>query len=205
MTPNEAQMRDSEPSPSGQPTNSLGRAKDGAVHVCPLSALPDIVVRHQASHLLTCLQDAVLVETPNPVSPDRHLRLPIHDISETLPGYIAPDAQHVARLIDFALGWGGRGPMVVHCWAGISRSTAAAFAALCAVNPGVDEELIALRLREASPTAYPNRLMIRLADAALARRGRMVRAIEGIGRGVVAVEALPFSLHADHSDAKGLA
>jgi predicted protein tyrosine phosphatase len=202
MTPSEKDMRDSERSPSGRPTESLG--KDGAIHVCPLSALPDVVVRHQASRLLTCLQDAVLVETPHPILPDRHLRLHIHDISEPLPGCIAPDAEHVGRLIDFALDWGGRGPMVVHCWAGISRSTAAAFAALCAINPGVDEELIAQRLREASPTAYPNRLMIRLADAALGRRGRMVQAIEGIGRGVVAVEAVPFSLRADHSDANGL-
>jgi len=178
-------------------------AKDGAVHVCPLSTLPDVVVRHQASHLLTCLQDAVQVETPDPVLPERHLRLAVHDICEPMPGYIAPGAEHVERLIHFALDWGGRGPMVVHCWAGISRSTAAAYTALCAINPGADEELIALRLREASPTAYPNRLIIRLADAALGRRGRMVRAIEGIGRGIVAVEAVPFSLHADHSVAEG--
>jgi len=87
----------------------------------------------------------------------------------------------------------------VHCWAGISRSTAAAYTALCAINPEASEALIATRLREASPTAYPNRLMIRLADAALGRRGRMVAAIEGIGRGVVAGEAAPFSLPADHS------
>jgi len=193
-------MRDSERSLS-RPTD-IGRAKDGAIHVCPLSALPDVVGRHQASHLLTCLQDAVLVETPRPILPDRHLRLHIHDISDPLPGCIAPDAQHVERLIEFALHWGGRGPMVVHCWAGISRSTAAAFAALCAINPGVAEALIARRLREASPTAYPNRLMIRLADVALGRGGRMVQAIEAIGRGVVAVEAMPFSLAADHSDAK---
>src|SRR5215470_926582 len=163
-------MRKGETSPSSQSTSSLIRAKDGAVHVCPLSALPDVVGRYQASHLLTCLQDAVLVETPDPILPDRHLRLHIHDISEPLPGYIAPDAKHVARLIDFALDWGGRGPMVVHCWAGISRSTAAAFAALCAINPGVNEERIARRLRAASPTAYPNRRIIRLADAALGCR-----------------------------------
>ena len=67
--------------------------------------------------------------------------------------------------------------MVVHCWAGISRSTAAAYTALCAINPEVSEELIAVRLRDASPTAYPNRLIIQLADAALGRNGRMVRAI----------------------------
>ena len=203
--PSETEMRDSERFFGAQPASSLARAKDGAVHVCPLSALPEVVVRHQASHLLTCLQDAVLVETPHPILPDRHLRLHIHDICEPLLGCIVPDAEHMERLIEFALNWGGRGPMVVHCWAGISRSTAAAFTALCAINPGVDEELIARRLREASPTAYPNRLMIRLADAALGRSGRMVQAIEGIGRGVVAVEATPFSLRADHSDPKSLA
>jgi predicted protein tyrosine phosphatase len=195
-------MQASEASPSdaraGRP-----RTKDGAVHVCPLSALAEIVARHQASHLLTCLQDAVLVATPDLVLPERHLRLPMHDISEPMLGCIAPGEEHVERLIDFALDWGGRGPMVVHCWAGISRSTAAAFVALCAINPGVDEERIARRLRAASPTAYPNRRIIRLADAALGCRGRMVRAIEGIGRGVVAVEAVPFSLRADHSDAEG--
>ena len=75
--------------------------------------------------------------------------------------------------------------MVIHCWAGISRSTAAALISLCALNPRCAEHLIARRLREASPTAYPNRLMIRLADAALGRKGRMVAAVEAIGRGVV--------------------
>jgi predicted protein tyrosine phosphatase len=144
----------------------------------------------------------VFVETPGLVLPDRHLRLHIHDICEPIPGCIAPGTEHVDQLIDFVHAWGGGGPMVVHCWAGISRSTAAAFTALCAINPGVDEEFIALRLREASATAYPNRLIIRLADAALGRGGRMVRAIEGIGRGLVAAEAVPFSLPADHSSAE---
>lgn len=90
--------------------------------------------------------------------------------------------------------------MVVHCWAGISRSTAAAFTALCSLNPSVPEELIAAHLRAASPTATPNRLIVRLADAELGRNGRMVAAVERIGRGVPAHEALPFSIAADLSD-----
>jgi predicted protein tyrosine phosphatase len=175
--------------------------REGSIHVCPLSAVPTVVTRHNASHLLTCLQDAVLVETPPGIVSGRHLRLHIHDIAEPMLGCIEPGEEHVTQLIDFARGWGGRGPMVVHCWAGISRSTAAAYAALCAINPGVPEELIAMRLREASPTAYPNRLIVRLADDALRRGGRMVRAVEAIGRGVIATEAVPFSLPADHSDA----
>ena len=90
---------------------------------------------------------------------------------------------------------------MVHCWAGISRSTAAAYTALCAINPEVPEELIARAPARGLAHRLPNRLMIRLADDALGRRGRMVRAIEGIGRGVMATEAVPFSLRADHSDA----
>ena len=175
--------------------------KDGAIHVCPLSAVPRTVERSNASHLLTLLQDDIMVETPQLVRPEQHLRLHIHDIAEPLVGYTAPAHEHVARLIDFALAWGGQGPMVVHCWAGISRSTAAAYTALCAINPHASEELIARRLREASPTAFPNRLIVRLADTALGRNGRMIRAVESIGRGLVASEAVPFSLPADHPHA----
>ncbi len=175
-------------------------SKSGAVHVCPLSAVPDTVAQSKASHLLTWLQDEIIVETPRLIHPDRHIRFHIHDISEPLMGYTPPGREHIDQLIEFALDWAGEGPIVVHCWAGISRSTAAAYTALCAINPDASEDLIARRLREASPTAYPNRLMIRLADTALGRQGRMVRAVEAIGRGVPASEAVPFSLPADHSN-----
>jgi predicted protein tyrosine phosphatase len=173
------------------------RRMSGRIHVCPLSAVPDVVAGCEASHLLTCLQDEVVVETPTLIKPDNHVRLHVDDIAHPIAGYAAPDARHVARLLAFADAWGGQGPMVIHCWAGISRSTAAAFITLCALNPEAPEELIARRLREASPTAYPNRLMIRLGDAALKRAGSMIDAVESIGRGVVAGEAAPFSLPAD--------
>jgi predicted protein tyrosine phosphatase len=104
------------------------------------------------------------------------------------------------QFLDFVAAWDGRGPMVIHCWAGISRSTAAAFIGLCALNPATSEDLIARFLRETSPTAYPNRLMIRLGDAALGRAGRMVAAVEAIGRGEIASEAIPFSIPAELSE-----
>lgn len=190
-------MIDAKPRPA---TAAGPRRKQGSVHVCPLSAVPDVVARANAARLLTCLQDEIIVETPRLIAAGRHRRLHIHDIAEPMLGCVAPNEDHIAELIDFAHEWGGHDPVVVHCWAGISRSTAAAYTMLCAVNPEVPEELIARRLRHASPTACPNRLMIRLADAALARRGRMVRAVEGIGRGVITHEAVPFSLAADLSE-----
>ncbi|HJZ32905.1 MAG TPA: protein tyrosine phosphatase [Hyphomicrobiaceae bacterium] len=174
-------------------------AKRGMLHVCPLSAVPSLVANARASHLITLLQNEVLVERPAGILPERHLRIHMHDIAEPLLGFVAPDQNHIAAIIAFAHAWAGQGPMVVHCWAGISRSTAAAYTALCSINPDVPEDLIAERLRRASPTAYPNRLMIRLADQALGRGGRMVRAVDAIGRGVVAAEARPFAIAADLS------
>jgi predicted protein tyrosine phosphatase len=49
-------------------------------------------------------------------------------------------------------------------------------------------------LRAASPTATPNIRIVSLADRLLGRDGRMIAAIEAIGRGVTATEAEPFRL-----------
>jgi predicted protein tyrosine phosphatase len=168
----------------------------GSLHVGPLHAVALMVRRCSASHLLTCLHDD-LVQTPITIERARHLRLVMHDIAEAIPDHTPPDARHIARIIDFAHDWGGHSAMVVHCFAGISRSTAAAFIALCAINPDAPEERIARQLREASPTAMPNRLMVRLADEALARRGRMISAVHGMSPAQPAAEAIPFSLAAD--------
>jgi predicted protein tyrosine phosphatase len=170
------------------------------LHVCPLARLHDTVAATGASHIVTLINAATAVERPASILADRHLFIGVSDIVDPLEGHILPAVDHIERLLAFVRAWERESPLVIHCWAGISRSTAAAYTALCAINPDASEELIAARLRAASPTAYPNRLMIRLADAALGRQGRMVRAIEGIGRGVAASEAVPFSVPADHSD-----
>ena len=50
-----------------------------------------------------------------------------------------PCETHVADLVQFARDWDRKAPLLIHCWAGISRSTAAAFISLCALNPEGDE------------------------------------------------------------------
>ncbi|HYI89131.1 MAG TPA: tyrosine protein phosphatase, partial [Beijerinckiaceae bacterium] len=69
----------------------------------------------------------------------------------------------------------------------------------CALNPTVEEVRLARVLRDASPTAYPNRRLVTLADQALARQGRMLAAVEDIGRGAFAEEAQVFALPALHA------
>jgi predicted protein tyrosine phosphatase len=123
----------------------------------------------------------------------------MNDICEARDGLVVPHEDHVSELIQFALGWDQQAPLLIHCWAGISRSTAAAFISLCALNPKADEHALARALRRASPTAYPNRRLVALADRVLSRRGRMNAAVEHIGRGQLAEEAQVFSLSARHA------
>ena len=104
-----------------------------------------------------------------------------------IDGYTPPAEEHVDELIDFVQRWDRRAPLVMHCYAGISRSTAGAFITACALNPGRDEAAIAQALRRSSPTAMPNIMLVSHADRMLGRNGRMIAAIEAIGPGMPAL------------------
>ena len=164
------------------------------VHVCPLSLVAATVAATRASHLVTLINDDTLVVRPASIAAENHLFLAINDITEPMDGMVAPAEEHVRELIGFVGGWDQKNPIVVHCFAGISRSTAAAFITLCAVKPERDEHDIARRLRAASPYAFPNARLIAFADRVLERDGRMVRAIQSIGRGEMVAESVPFAL-----------
>jgi predicted protein tyrosine phosphatase len=164
------------------------------IHVCPLARLEETVSDTGARHVVSLIGDEARLERPACIEPENHLWLRLHDISVPLDGYIVPGEEHVANLIDFVRDWDRQAPLVVHCFAGISRSTASAFASVCALNPDRDEVSIAQALRRASPTATPNIRIVSLADHLLGRDGRMIAAIETIGRGAFAAEAAPFRL-----------
>ena len=165
-----------------------------AIVVCSLSRLDETVRASNASHVVSLLGEGADAVRPTTVPRDRHLDLKLNDIAEAMDGHILPGSEHVNALLAFVDAWDQRRPMVIHCFAGISRSTAAAYIALCRLNPRVGEAALAAVLREASRTATPNRRLISLADHHLARNGRMIAAIDGIGRGATAYEGTPFSL-----------
>lgn len=108
-----------------------------------------------------------------------------------------PGEVHVAALLDFARGWDRAKPMVINCYAGISRSTASAYIIAAALAPQRDEMELALTLRALSPSATPNPRLIALADRVLGRGNRMVDAIASIGRGADAYEGVPFVLNVE--------
>lgn len=164
------------------------------IHVCSLSHLHSTVTQTGARHIVTLINDGTRVTRPTCVPAEDHLFLGMHDILAEQEGFNAPAETHVHDLIAFVTRWHRRTPLVVHCWAGISRSTAAAFITACALNPGRHEAAIAQALRRASPSATPNARLVRLADAVLGREGRMSAAVEAIGRGAECAEGTPFRL-----------
>lgn len=166
------------------------------IHVCPLSLAPHMARLKNVSHVVSLLDPHTSFPLIKEVGP-RHLCIEVHDIEDDEEGMDPLCTTRTKRILDFVGGWDRSQPILIHCYAGISRSTATAFITACAQNPGADEEEIALALREASPSASPNRRFIAMADAELGRSGRMSRAIDRIGRGgswLDIGEAKPFSI-----------
>ena len=167
------------------------------IHVSPLSRLHETVEASGATHVVTLINAATEVQRPASIPAERHLFIGVSDIVDPLDGHILPADAHVEQLLAFGRAWDQRTPIVIHCWAGISRSTAAAYITLCALRPERDEFETARLLRETAPSATPNARLVRVADDILGRKGRMADAIAGIGRGADAFEGTPFHLFLD--------
>lgn len=118
----------------------------------------------------------------------RHHRLTLrfHDIVAERPGLIAPSAEHVRALIAFgadldAYRAEARPHLLVHCHAGVSRSTAAMAILLARHLPGREGEAFD-RLGGIRAGAWPNSRMIGIADDLLGCGGRLVAALRGFHR-----------------------
>ncbi len=91
-----------------------------------------------------------------------------------------PTADDVKSILSFGSALVSGDCVLVHCEAGISRSTAAAYAILCQ-ELGAGHERRALdEVLAARPSAYPNRWVVQLADEILARGGRMLEALDSL-------------------------
>ena len=162
--------------------------------VSSLADLPATVASHGALDVVTLINADTVVERPGMIAAERHLFLGMNDIAVPITGMTAPAKDHLDQLLDFGRKWDRRKPLAVHCWAGISRSTAAAYILALAINPALDEQALAQELRRRAPSATPNPRLVALADETLGRDGGMIAAIKAIGRGEDAFAGTPFIL-----------
>jgi len=112
--------------------------------------------------------------------PARRIELRFHDVHRDTPhdGHIAPKREDIERLVEFCAGVDDAGTTLIHCRAGIGRSTASAYVLLC-MRHGAGREDAALDelcAITAGRLIIPNRAVIRHADAILDRGGAMLAA-----------------------------
>ena len=173
-----------------------------SIWICSLAAASQLVRQLRPSRVVSLLSPYDTFPAFEGFGSDLHLQVPIHDIVDDVGEWRAPDLSDAESVINFVQPWDRAAPMLIHCWAGISRSTASAFITACLHNPEAEEQEIAAAIRAASPTASPNKRLVAHADALLGRNGRMNRAVESIGRGSAAMEAQAFSIPSTYPAAR---
>lgn len=101
----------------------------------------------------------------------------MHDVSEPNPLYATPRRSDAETIIAFArLVATQPGSLLIHCEAGVSRSTAAALLVLAAWQGPGHETAAACKVRRIAPLADPNALLVRYGDDLLGRSGALVQA-----------------------------
>jgi len=156
------------------------------INVCGLHELAD----HGSigvTHVLSILDP----DWPEPAAfqaYDEHHRLELrfHDEIEETPGFIMPREEHVAQLLAFGrdmMAEPSRNPhLLVHCHAGVSRSTASMILILAQACPDLAAEAVAREVFRIRPIAWPNLRIVEMGDAMLGRAGELSAAVADIYR-----------------------
>jgi predicted protein tyrosine phosphatase len=148
--------------------------------ICGISEL-DGFARAEVTSVVSILDP----ETPVPeafarFSPGRdHLVMRFHDVVQDQPMMSSPRPGHIERLLEFGetnRSAAASAHLLIHCHAGISRSTAAAAILLCQNRPGREHEAFAA-IAALRPQAWPNTRMIEIADRLLDRKGALLAAL----------------------------
>lgn len=109
---------------------------------------------------------------------NRRLRLRFHDVIESRPGWIAPERWDVELLLAFSrdLTVAKKAHLLVHCHAGVSRSTAAATLVMAQTCPDRAADEVLQEVARLRPRAWPNLRVLELGDEILGRGGEIVEA-----------------------------
>jgi predicted protein tyrosine phosphatase len=157
------------------------------VTICGLDEL-GLHRRAGVTHVLSILDPG----WPEPVEFDlwdRHDRLMLrfYDVIDDGAPH-PPGSDHVAAILRFGLGLPKDRPvrLLVHCHAGVSRSTASAILLMAQRDPARDPNEIVDEVARQRPQAWPNLRIVEIGDRLLGRGGALVEAVRGHYRQVIA-------------------
>ena len=137
----------------------------------------------RASHVLSILDPGHPVpEAFGAFGEHEKLELRFHDIIEPRPGRLAPEPKDIEAVLAFGRDMDRATHLLVHCFAGVSRSTASMALILAQAMPDMAEDAVLELVHGIREKAWPNLLMMEFGDAILGRKGRLVDATHALHR-----------------------
>ncbi len=156
------------------------------ITVCGLEELAGHADR-QVSHVLSILDpDQPEPEAFGGYGEHARLELKFHDIIQEMPGFEAPQVEHVEKMLEFGQDL-LRDPeparhLLVHCHAGISRSTAAMTLLLAQAQPGLGADEVLAQVVHIREKAWPNLRILSMGAELLGRQGEFIEAAGAVYR-----------------------
>lgn len=140
-----------------------------------------------ASHVLSILDpDHPVPEAFGTFGEHKKLELRFHDIIDETSGMLAPQPGHVEAILalgrDLLAEPARPAHLLVHCHAGISRSTASMVLILAQALPDLPADAVLQRVHSIREKAWPNLRLVEIGDAMLGRGGTLVAATHALHR-----------------------
>jgi predicted protein tyrosine phosphatase len=118
------------------------------------------------------------------------LEIRFHDVIEEYPGSVAPMPIHIEQLLAFGCRLGHELPaeahLLVHCHAGVSRSSASMALLIAQAMPSRSGDAIFAEILRIRPQIWPNLRIVEMGDNALGRNGELIEAVKSVYRSQLA-------------------
>ena len=151
-----------------------------SIQICSLVAAREI--DHSTYDGVITIEDSLI---DDPLRIDKsdcpQLVLCFDDIASPKDEWIMPKERHVRRALEFADELGG-GSLLIHCHAGISRSSGIALAIIAkGLGPGKEKQAL-IELEKINPNCAPNALLVWFIDEILDRGGALYKMAKSMVR-----------------------
>lgn len=131
--------------------------------------------QHWATHTVSLVDPDYTLETPKPGENALLRCYYFHDITRDMFDFTVATPEHIQDILEFTAPLQSNDKLLVHCHAGISRSTAVACGILC--QHGLFPDMAVKQMLSIRPQAFPNLHIISLFDDRLKLNGKLKKAV----------------------------